>query len=79
MIYVRYVESCTPKVRYFKSKLMAAKFVANFKLKYQHQNEDDNWIDMVFKGELIYTEPALKVSYLNGKSGKKTNKGTKRS
>jgi len=56
MFYVRYVEGCSPSMREFSTKEDAAKFVANFKLKYQGKfNEDDSWIEVVFEGKLIYT------------------------
>lgn len=59
MYYVKYVEGCTPKVKGFYYKDDASKFVANFMLKYQFINTDDNWIECVFNGEIIYLEPSV--------------------
>lgn len=57
LYYVRYVDKCSPKTKAFKTKEEAAKFVANFKLKHQSKyDEDDYWIDLVFKGDIIFDE-----------------------
>ncbi len=57
MYYVRYVESCNSKLRSFYSKFEAMKFTANFMLKHQFNNIDDNWIEMIFDGDIIYLDP----------------------
>ena len=55
--HVSYVEGCTPKIKSFYTKYDASKFVANFMLKHQFANIDDNWINMVFKGDIVYIDP----------------------
>lgn len=62
MYYVRYVRGCTPHIKGFMRKKDATKFVANFMLKYQFKNTDDNWIESVVKGKIVYLEPAVKVN-----------------
>lgn len=57
MFHVKYTEVCSPKVKSFTSKEKAAAFVANFFLKHQFHNTDDNWIDMVFEGSIGYIDP----------------------
>lgn len=74
MYYVRYVESCSPKIRCFFKKDDAAKFVANFMLKYQFINTDDNWIESVFNGDIIYLEPTCGIEDGDVKTRKKINK-----
>lgn len=62
MFYVRYVEKCSPKTKRFNTKEEATKFVANFKLKHQNKyDEEDNWIDLVFKGEIIFSDDIIGV------------------
>jgi len=61
MFHVRYVEGCSPKFRSFATKEEATKFVANFMLKYQFVNVDDNWVDFIIEGRVIYCEPAVEV------------------
>lgn len=54
--YVKYIENCSnEKLKEFDTKDEAAKWVANFKLKYQnHRNETACWIELVFTGKVIY-------------------------
>jgi hypothetical protein len=61
MYFVRYVQGCSPEIKQFKTKEQAAKFVANFMLKYQFGNTDDNWIDCVYEGKHIYLDPSVSV------------------
>ena len=58
MYYEAYVEDCQSKVKSFLQKEETTKFVANFMLKYQF-NTDDNWIDIIIEGQLIYTNPIV--------------------
>ena len=58
MYYVIYVEDCQSKIESFLQKEETTKFVANFMLKYQF-NADDNWIDIIIEGKLIYTNPTV--------------------
>lgn len=46
-----YVENCEPKVKLFKTKAKADSFVESFKE--FKEDQQDNWIDMVVKGEII--------------------------
>lgn len=69
LYHVRYVEGCGPKIKSFKTKDEAGKFVANFMLKHQFKNTDDNWIESIYLGEHIYLEPSLEVTGVkNGSS-----------
>ena len=61
MYYVKYVKDCVSKIRSFDTEAEATKFVANFKLKHQFSNDDDNWVDLIFKGTIIYNEPTTPV------------------
>ena len=56
--HVKYVENCTAgKRKTFKTRTEAAKWVANYKLKYQGTRiESDCWIDLVFQGDVIFDE-----------------------
>lgn len=55
--YVMYVEGCEPKMKSFKTKLAANRFIKRFQKKHQN-NLDDNWLDAMFAGVLLeaYTE-----------------------
>jgi len=56
--HVKYVENCSAMQRKtFNTRLEAAKWVANFKLKHQGSRiEPDCWVDMVFQGDVIFDE-----------------------
>ena len=56
--HVKYFENCTAgKRKIFKTRAEAAKWVANYKLKYQGTRvEPDCWIDLVFQGEVVFDE-----------------------
>lgn len=58
MVHVRYVEGCSPKLRSFITRNMAMRFVSNFLLKYQFE-KDDNWIELVVEGTIIYNDPSV--------------------
>ena len=47
--YVRYVESCTPRLKVFDTEHERIRFIIEFE-----EDRDDNWIDLVFNGEVIY-------------------------
>ena len=56
--HVKYVENCTAgKRKTFKTREEAAKWVANYKLKYQGTRvEPDCWIDLIFQGDVVFDE-----------------------
>lgn len=56
--HVKYVENCTAgKRKTFKTREEAAKWVANYKLKYQGTRvEPDCWIDLIFQGNVVFDE-----------------------
>lgn len=58
LYHVKYVENCSAMARKtFATKAEAVKWVANFKLKYQGTRiEPDCWIDMIFKGDVVFDE-----------------------
>jgi hypothetical protein len=62
MYYVKYVKGCTPEMKSFKTEAEAYKFVANFKLEHQFGNTDDNWIDTIFTGKIIYSDPSVAIN-----------------
>jgi hypothetical protein len=65
MYYVLYTEDCSPKIKSFKSKPLALAFVASFKLQYQNKsNEEDNWIDLIFSGDIIFSDRAIEESHV---------------
>lgn len=49
--YLKYVESCTPKIKEFSTKEKLYKFAAEFATSIY--NNPDNWIDMAFKGDIF--------------------------
>lgn len=53
--YVRYVESCTPKLKSFKTESEMNKFIAKFAVETMYGNPD-NWIDYAFKGEMLLVD-----------------------
>ena len=64
--YLHYVESCSPKLKLFKTKKAVDKFVKEFKT-----NNEDNWLDFIVEGKII----PLDTYY--GKRLKETANGSK--
>jgi len=63
MYYVQYTENCGRKIRSFKTEHEAYRFVAAFKLQHQFKyNEEDNWIDMIFTGKVMFTNTMIEES-----------------
>lgn len=56
--HVKYIQNCSSmKIKKFKTREEAAKWVANFKLKYQGTRiEPDCWVDLVFQGDVVYED-----------------------
>jgi len=54
--YLSYVAECTPKIKKFNSLIALRLWVADFMLKYRNEREPnpDYWINMYFKGEIIF-------------------------
>jgi hypothetical protein len=65
VFYVQYTEHCSPKIRSFESECEAYRFVGAFKLTHQHKyNEEDNWVDMVFAGRIMFTNTTIEESHV---------------
>jgi len=64
--YVMYVERCSPSVKSFRTRLGATKFVDKFLKKNVH-NTDDNWVDFIWKGEVVETVEAYWFNKLDTK------------
>lgn len=47
-----YNEGCSPTLRSFDSDEQRKMFIAEFTLKHLH-NTEDNWVDLVFDGEIV--------------------------
>lgn len=62
--YVRYIEGCSPRVRSFANKEEANRFMVAFVLTHQNKNTDDNWIDMVFTGNIMFSDVEIEVSHV---------------
>ena len=58
MVHVRYVEGCSSSLKSFTTRDKAMKFVSNFLLKYQFE-KDDNWVDLIVEGTIIYNDPSV--------------------
>jgi hypothetical protein len=60
MYLVFYVQGCSPKIKSVKTLKAAENFASRFNKKWKERdNTDDNWIDLIVKGEVIryYTLP----------------------
>jgi hypothetical protein len=53
-----YTESCSPKVKEFKTWKQAKRFIDEFQLNVVLENSNDNWVDAIIKGEVVETFPA---------------------
>ena len=63
--YVVYTENCTPKVRVFDDEFEAYRFIGAFKLAHQHKvSEEDNWVDMVFAGRVMFSSNTIEESHV---------------
>ena len=50
--YVFYTTGCTPRIKSFKTKTSAKTFISTFIRENTH-NTDDNWVDLLIKGDKI--------------------------
>jgi len=56
--YVRYVQDCRPHLIAFTSNKKRATWMLNFLLNLAQLNED-NWIELLFEGEVSWSEDAI--------------------
>lgn len=60
--YVIYVENSTPKLKEFKTKAAAEKFIKSYTKKYPVEFKEDGWwIDFFFKGTFYYKDDYYNV------------------
>lgn len=59
--YVMYVEDATPFLRKFKSEKAVKEFVKGFKK--LGSQEQGFWIDLIFKGELHWSDETINMEY----------------
>lgn len=60
LYYIRYVEGCSPRTKSFKTREALEKFIAKFIKRHGAiDDRSDNWVDFIFKGEMLKLETKL--------------------